>query len=488
MKKIEVKKDSFLKNAKNYALKKKEKPAKLPMPPDAISALKVKFMFAKVEEITLTPERLSFFKERFGMKTKGKVTDTDPSKTYYVAYLEALLQELAKSGIYVGMNVEDRFHALSAYVEAIKGGKIIIEVIPKVAFSSSSVGIEERESGGFTVSDRTLSSLIESPSLDLLTETTQVREDAEKYKKKIEEQEATIARLEVKVEACQKALEEDAFRAMKNHLETVRLREMLEEAQREAARLRIFEPKGKEEEKETQTEEETEDDSENPDGREDEIGRLIEKIEAKEVAKVPLITESIRQWVCRLAGSRGERVTAPLYNPETTQEEAQTLPRFLAIAKLEEEKATHFAKYGDPWPKADLLARMRDEGYGIDLSCLFLYRQENFPRELRTFAVLFAFWEAAHHNRFYRNALAIALNSGAIPANVGIAADTPHTDGVLRLLHYTDLTRILMGHYGAIAQNQFNIDLFPSQKETMARFGEAAPDISRTTTEGALFI
>ena len=125
MKKIEVEKESFLKNAKSYALHKKEHPVKLPMPPDAISALKVTFTFAKVEEVTLAPQKLSFFKERLGIKTKARATDSDFSKTVRVRYAEALLQELAQSDIYVGQTVEDKVNALSSYVEAVMGGRII---------------------------------------------------------------------------------------------------------------------------------------------------------------------------------------------------------------------------------------------------------------------------------------------------------------------------------------------------------------------------
>jgi len=480
---IEIKVEGFLKGIKLYALKKKkEKPLKLPMPPDALAAFRVKFTFARVEEISLEVEGLSFFKERLGIRVKARATDSDPSKTYYVAYLEALLNELAKFGIYAGQTVEDRLASLSAWMGAVRDGKVIVEVIAKAALApaNASIGIEDREKGRESgeLGEESDPSFIETPSLDWLTETT--REEVGRYKRKIGEQELAIAALEATVRACREATKEAAkereyasevaqvVSPLQESLEQVRLEvtghlRILEE---EMVRLRTLPQNG----------EELEDRQ-----------KKSEKGEERREAAADTLAAILQEWTGRLVRSRNGLVTVPLCGRDGHDGE-ETLPRFLAIARLEAEKAAHFASHNGFWPKEGALETLKVDGYEDDLGCLFLYKQEDFPRGLRMFAVLFAFWEAGRHNRFYSNAFSLALNSGSVPANLGISPDTAHEDALLKILHSADMMRILMGHYGAIAQSQFDITLFPIQEETMAQFGEGLPDIARTSMEGAVFV
>ena len=139
---IEMKKDDFLKKIKCYAANKKEKPTKLSITPDALAVIKVKFVFAKTDEFTLNPPDLSFFKKSMmGRATPAKVTDADDSKTYYFNFCAALLKELAAAKIYVGKSAREKGETLAAYLDTVRNGKIIFELIPKASLTIA----QERE-------------------------------------------------------------------------------------------------------------------------------------------------------------------------------------------------------------------------------------------------------------------------------------------------------------------------------------------------------
>lgn len=554
---IEMKKSDFLKKIKEYVLKKKESPTKLYMTPDTLSAVKIKFIFAKTHEITVAPDNLLFFKKTLGGTSKAKATDSDTSKTYYFSFFAQLLRELTNAGIYVGKSAGEKLEALSTYLETVKGNKVIFEIIPKVDLNKTNITSgrnEEEKSAEFTMEENFCcsQSLIEdhaqSSESEFIKTTKEEgdtshgsalhgdifqgnihQEDAffslfEESRRKLEEQEFVIKGLGDKIESYEKLakqsdlkikenkkkIKESRHAAKESNITIETLKATLENLKSENQQLNSMmfdrieaaqkaDASGADSSEEEIKEEVKVDDLEGNDENQDhhvygnEINDLIAELDQEEVQNSLHLTEAITQWNNRLHLSRGEEIPISVYNREAGIDEKQTIARFIAIAKLERERAAHFANHDTPWPKEEELARVKSEGYAVDLQCFSLY--QDFPKELKQFAVMFTFWEAAHHNRFYRNALSAVLNGGNVPDTLGMVddtrVDTDQTDIMLKLLHYADMTRILMGHYGYIAQNQFNIDLFVFQDENKARFGNAIGDlvnISRTTTEAPLFM
>ena len=545
---IEMKKIDFLKKIKEHITKKKESPTKLYMAPATLSAVKIKFIFAKTHEITVAPDNLLFFKKTLGGTSKAKVTDSDASKTYYFSCFAQLLRELTNAGIYVGKSSTEKLEALATYLETVKDNKIIFEIIPKVDLNRTNItsGRNEGEkSTSFTmeenfscsqslIEDQAISS--ESASIKTTKEEgdtshgdashdlfEQIFEESRENRRKLEEQELIIKGLGDKIESYEKLakqsdlkikenkrkIKESRHAAKESSLTIETLKATLENLKSENQQLNnvMFDkieaaqkadPSGKEIKEKVKEEVKVGDLEGNDENQDDqvygyEINDLIVELDQEEGKNSLHLTEAITQWNNRLHWSRGEEIPVSIYNWNTKGDEKQTLARFIAIAKLERERAAHFANSDKVWPKEEELTRMKSEGYAVDLQCFSLY--QDFPVALKQFAVMFAFWEAAHHNRFYRNALSTVLNGGDVPNNVGMT-DTDQTDIMLKLLHYADMTRILMGHYHYIAQNQFNIDLFVTQEENKARFqaslfGNAIGDfvnINRTTTEDPLFM
>ncbi len=514
---IEMKKNAFLKKIKKYAARKKETPLKLYMTPSQLSVVKIKFVFAKTHEVVLQPHDLLFFKQTpgaiLGKSTKANPTDSDSGKTYLFTFCAPLLQELTRSKIYVGRSPQEKLEALATYLTSLKDDKIIFEIVSRVDLNTTGADIktEDEKDSGFAVSDSV--SLVEISESGSFTGELgiEIKEDGdvssaffEEYRSKLEEQGFIIEGLEDKVEAYRKLAEQNGLKAKEGNLEIRNLKQALKNLESDYQELKAFQVESLQAaamqaaKNEAMQGDETGNLIEDIDGQEEEIkddgiDNLIAELENEEIDTSLHLSEAVTQWNHMLLWSRNEPVTVQIYNTDQEADEEQILARFIAIAKLERERAAHFANSDNPWPKEGELARIKSDGYGFDLKCFSLYQK--FPEELKQFAVLFAFWEAAHHNRFYRNALGTVLNGGEIPKNLGMTDDTQMEpdpiDVMLKLLHYTDATRILMGHYDCIAQNKFDVDLFVSQDENIARFKGIEKDdvdISRTTTEDALFM
>jgi len=554
---IEMKKDDFLKKIKGYAANKKEKPTKLSITPDALAALKVKFVFAKTDEVTLNPQDLSFFKKSLmGRATPAKITDADASKTYYFSFCAPLLKELATTRIYVGRNAGERLEALATYLDRVKDGKVIFAVIPKTSLAIDQEG-EEKEASLMGEENVSCSeSFLEAASVeetksvgDAHAKDTHVedlgpglgaREEGnapiqnafqelfEESRRRIEDQEFTIQGLEQRVQAYEALVrqhevkvretkikaKENRLKAERSGLKVENLTQALHDLELENAQLRALQVEGVRDARVEDTRvgapqanqnvvaEQVEGRANNDEageegegGNEDEefeygneINELIAGLDDEEAEASLHLTEAITQWNNRLHWWRGKEVNTQVYNWDQNRDEEQTLARFIALAKLEKEKAAHFANHDSPWPKEEALATLQESANASDLECFALY--QGFPEELKKFAILFAFWEMAHHNRFYRNALETVLNGGNTPATLGMADHSNPTDVMLKLLHYADLTRILMGHYHYLARHQFDIDLFMSQAENKARYGNLegkSVDISRATIEAKFY-
>jgi uncharacterized protein YjbI with pentapeptide repeats len=637
---FEMKKSSFLKKIEGYLFQKKETPLKLYTTPGQLSALRIKFVFARLHEVVLMPSDLSFFTAQGDRWEAENSQGIDAGKTYHFRFCAPLLKELTKTRVFVGRSTQEKFEALSTYLNGIRDNKVIFEVAygvdlnltPRTVRSDASFNLTPRslasdithrsvasdqlvlhESGGSAFTEACpreggeLAAALPAAASALLIETRKEEAADEEGKRDVEGQRAVIEGLESELDAYRKLAAQGELKFQESSLKIASLEQALrdsdvqlqaleaekretkeeqdrkvaafddaaalaqgkitsleqtvremelnllqarrgeEEARREQARLeqafleqtrleqdrlsrvrleqtrlerarreRVrLEQTRLEETRLAQARQEREaadgaaadDDSyEIKDGdegeKDDSIDNLIEEIMQEDFTHLSTVIGEWKDALLKsrmgvntldLVGSRG--LVHPLYG--TKKEDAQADPNavpFAVLARLEGERAAHVAANNTPWPREQELATLRSEGFGFDLQCLSIYQR--FPRDLKAFMVLFIFWELAHHERFYRNALGIALNGGRIPDTLGIPEDANPTDTMLKLMHSTEILRILMGHYAYIAHHQFGMDVFIPQPENKARFqaslfqgatGEQV-DISRTLAEARDYI
>jgi hypothetical protein len=614
---FEIKKSSFLKKIEGYLFQKKETPLKLYTTPGQLSALRIKFVFARLHEVILMPSDLSFFTAQGDRWEVENPQGMDAGKIYYFRFCAPLLKELTKTRIFVGRSTQEKFDALSTYLNGLRDNKVIFDVVYGVDLNLTPRTV--RSDASFNLTPRSLASDITHRSgvsdqsafageavasaSALLIETRKEEVADEEGKRDVEIERVIIEELEGQLDAYKKlaaqgelkfqesslkiasleqalrdvnaqlqvleAAKEDAKReedrkAAENAAEfdnaaalaqgkitsleqTVRELELNvlqarrdeEEARREHARLeqalleqtrleqdrlgrvRLEQVRLERARRERVRREEThleqaqrereaanndaaaaDDESyeikEGDEGEKDDgIDNLIEEIMQEDFTHLSTV---IGEWKDALLKSRmgvstldlveSQGFVHPLYGTkkEGTPEDPNGVP-FAVIARLEGERAAHVAANNTPWPREQELATLRSEGFGLDLQCLSIYQK--FPRDLKAFVVLFVFWELAHHERFYRNALGIALNGGRVPDTLGIPEDANPTDTMLKLLHSTNVLRILMGHYAYIAHHQFGMDVFIPQHENKARFQDTTGeqvDISRTLAEARDYI